>query len=175
MKVALTVPVLPSVTVTSLMETDGGTDGQDWSLISTETLFAAGIGRGGVEPAVAVEVAGRHRRGHGPAAKFSGGRERAVAAAAEHADVCRQQQFAVAMSSLPSRLKSPRTTEAGRAAGGVVLGGREAAHAVAQQHADVVAVDVRRHQVDVAVAVHVARGHRVRDSRRWRRSEAAWR
>ena len=37
-KVALTLPVLPSVTVTSLMLTDGRRrDGQEWSLISTET------------------------------------------------------------------------------------------------------------------------------------------
>lgn len=39
MKFALTVPVLPSVTVTSLMVTDGGGGGgYDWSLISTETF-----------------------------------------------------------------------------------------------------------------------------------------
>ena len=62
MKVALTVPVLPSVTVTSLTETGGGTSGQDWSLSRTETVVAGIVGRGDVGPAVAVEVAGRQPR-----------------------------------------------------------------------------------------------------------------
>ena len=48
----------------------------------------------------------------------------------------------------------------GKRADGMVLRGPEPAGAVAQQHADVVIGEIRRHQVDVAVAVDVSRGHR---------------
>ena len=84
MKVALTVPVLPSVTVASLMEMVGAAAGVQDSVVEQDGDGAAGgIGRRDVEPAVAVEVAGGDRgMAPGPAAGLIRG-EGPVAAVAE--------------------------------------------------------------------------------------------
>ena len=165
MNVALTVPLLPSVTVASLTETPGGTTDQSWSLNKTETLLAFALavatssqpsplkspvtnatGRGsvpgavdspkfarhasysfaraailapydvigGVDFAIAIEVAVR-RPPHcvpEPTAKFSAG-ENVPSPRPRSTLTSLLPGFAAAISSTPSRSKSPRAHRRG--------------------------------------------------------------
>ena len=107
-------PVLPSVTVTSLMRTDGGGGGRPGLVVDQHRDVAAVvIGRGDIEPAVAVEVAGRHAVGLRAGGEVRRRRERAIAAGQGARSGRCESEFAVATSSLPSPLKSPSTTAAG--------------------------------------------------------------
>ena len=126
--------------------------------IAGEIDAAVGIARGGIEPAVAVEVARRD----GIGVRARGGlrriREGAVTAAVEHAHVggvivgCGDVDVAVA--SEVAQHDRDRVT-----AGGIGLSRAESAHTVAKQHTDaVVVVAVRGHEVDGAVAIHVPGG-----------------
>src|SRR5262245_60349274 len=70
-KVAVTEPVLPSVTNASLTETDGGTNGQDWLLIRTEALVPSSLAVATSSQPSPFQSPAVSAEGRGPAAKVS--------------------------------------------------------------------------------------------------------
>ena len=90
-KTAAIVPLFPSVTLTSSIDSlaggggGGGTGGQDWSLIKTEALFPLALAvAASSQPSPSKSPAAKH---WGPSRRRScAGREGSVAAAGEHAD-----------------------------------------------------------------------------------------
>src|SRR5262245_18060326 len=110
--------MLPSVTVASLTETVGGLNGQDRSLIRTEVLLVFALAVAASSQPSPLQSATATAEAPGPAAK--------VFAVIKVPSPSPRRIMIVplvlsppftAMSSVPARLKSPRTTELGQKRG----------------------------------------------------------